>query len=341
MILIGFAIAALTLLGSGVVYQQIGAQRDQRRFREPGRLVPVRGGCRLHLYETGNGTPAVVLEAGIAATSLSWSHVQPLVSKFTRAASYDRGGLGWSERCNAPLGLTALTEQLAELLLNSGIEPPYILVGHSFGGLLIRAFAHEYPEKVAGLLMVDPVSIQAWAVCSDGDKRRLATGVRLSRRGSWLARLGIVRATLAAASASHKRLTKTVAKLSAGKGTSTLQRLVGEVQKLPPEVVPIVRSHWSRPECFTAMASYLECLPGCAEEAIKMAIPPEIPLTILSAANATTDELHERESLALQSQRGRHYVVQNTGHWLHLERPDLVAASIRELCDEWNASSPD
>ena len=298
--------------------------------------MPVREGCRLHLYETGSGTPAVVLEAGIASSSLSWSHVQPLVSRFTRVVSYDRGGLGWSERCNGSLGLTSLTQQLAELLSSGGIQPPYILVGHSFGGLLIRAFAHEYPERVAGLLFVDPVSIHAWAVCSDRDQNRLATGVRLSRRGAWLARFGVVRLTLAAAAASRKRFTKTVAKVSAGKGTSTLQRLVGEVQKLPPDVVPIVRSHWSRPECFTAMARYLECLPGCAEQAARMAMPAEIPVTILSAASATAQELQERESLVAQSRRGRHNVVENTGHWLHLERPDLVASTIEELFDRAN-----
>ncbi len=321
------------MLAAGVAYQQIGERRDRIRFPPPGRVVSVREDCRLHLYEIGSGTPAVVLEAGIASSSLSWSHVQPLVSRFTRVVSYDRAGLGWSERCKGPLELAALTEQLAELLLNSGIQPPYILVGHSFGGLLIRAFAHKYPESVAGLLFVDPVSIHTWAVCSDRDKKRLATGVRLSRRGAWLARFGVVRLTLAAASASRKRFTKTITKITAGKGTSTLQRLVGEVRKLPPEVVPIVRSHWSRPDGFTAMARYLERLPNCAHEATKMNISPKIPVTILSAANATPDELKERESLAAQSRRGRHYLVENTGHWLHLERPELVASKIKELSD--------
>jgi pimeloyl-ACP methyl ester carboxylesterase len=224
-----------------------------------------------------------------------------------------------------------MTKTLASLLEKAQILPPYLLVGHSFGGLLIRAFAHERPDQVAGLVLVDPVSTETWARCSDPNKKRLARGVRLSRRGAWLARLGIVRLALAAATRGTKPLTIVIAKASAGKAMPFLAQLVGEVQKLPPDVLPVVRSHWSRAKAFQAMAAYLEALPQCAETASNMIVSPEIPVIVLSAANATASELQERDQWVRQSKRGRHIQVENTGHWLHLERPDVVAEAVREL----------
>jgi pimeloyl-ACP methyl ester carboxylesterase len=318
------------VVAAAVVYQKLGERRDARHFPPSGRLLSV-DDHRLHFSEQGSGAPAVVLESGIAASSLSWSHVQPLLAKFTRVVSYDRAGLAWSDPPPASPTLERITKTLASLLEKAQILPPYLLVGHSFGGLLIRAFAYERPDQVAGLVLVDPVSTETWARCSDLNKRRLARGVKLSRRGAWLARLGIVRLALAAATRGNRPLTLVIAKASAGKAMPFLARLVGELQKLPPDVLPVVRSHWSRAKAFQAMAAYLEALPQCAETVSNMMVSPEIPVIVLSAANATPSELQERDQWVRQSQRGRHIQVENTGHWLHLERPDVVAEAVREL----------
>ena len=80
-----------------------------------------------------------------------------------------------------------------------------------------------------------------------------------------------------------------------------------------------------------AMAAYLEALPQCAETVSKMTISPEIPVTVLSAANATTSEIQERDQWVRQSKRGRHVQVENTGHWVHLERPEVIVEAVREL----------
>lgn len=324
------AVVIFVAAASSFFYAYAGEYLDKRRFPPPGQFVAI-DKCRIHLHESGSGSPAVVLEAGIAASSLSWSYVQPLVAKFTRVASYDRPGLGWSEYCKRPRTLEQMSAELFALLAQAGIPPPYVLVGHSFGGLLIRYFAHAKPRDVQGLVLVDPVSIETWAGCSDIDRRRLARGVKLSRRGATLAHLGIVRLALAAASAGKRRLTAVLAGASAGRATSTLGRLVGEVRKLPSEVLPAVRSHWSRPSSFHAMADYLACLPACASSAAVLAVPLEIPAIILSAASATQAELRERDAWLAGRPRSRHIQIENTGHWLHLERPDLVAEAIREL----------
>jgi hypothetical protein len=125
---------SLALALAGVLYQWLAGLRDLHRLRAPGTLVDVGEGRRLHLQCQGSGTPTVVLEAGIAASSLSWSRVQPRVAEFTRACSYDRTGLAWSDAAGQPLGAGRLADQLHALLAAAAVPPPYVLVGHSFGG---------------------------------------------------------------------------------------------------------------------------------------------------------------------------------------------------------------
>jgi pimeloyl-ACP methyl ester carboxylesterase len=333
------ALAVAALFGAGIVYQQLGERRDRKRFPPPGRLVSV-DGCLLHWSERGTGAPAVILEAGIAASSLSWSRVQPLIAGFTRVGSYDRAGLGWSEGCSEPRSLGQFTRQLSILLERAQIPAPYVLVGHSFGGLLIRAFACKNPSQVAGLVFVDPVSVESWAQCSEEDRRRLGFGVKLSRRGAWLARLGIVRLALAAAGGVRgQRVTKLITKASAGRATPFLARLVGEIRKLPPAVLPAVTAQWCRAKCFVGMAEHLAALPDCAQEASDLGLPQEIPFIVLSAGSATEGELRERDGWVRGSTSGQHLRIEDTGHWLQLERPDAVVRAVKEIVEERRTGS--
>lgn len=320
------------LLASAIVYQLLGEALDRRRFPPPGRLIDI-GTCGLHVHEQGARGPVVILESGIAGSSLSWALVEPAITGFARVVSYDRAGLGWSGASTTPRTVDAMVSELTALLDKAKLKSPYILVGHSFGGLLIRAFAHSRPSDVAGLVLVDPVSIVGWADCAAGQVRRLQRGVRLSRRGAILARFGVVRAVLAILAAGGRWFPKAIARASAGQGTSVVERLVGEVRRLPAELHPIVRAHWSRTKSFGAMADYLECLPESARVAMDMPIPPHIPLVVLSAATATDAELEERESWITAHRLGRHLRMEQTGHWIQLERPDVVVAAVREMVD--------
>jgi pimeloyl-ACP methyl ester carboxylesterase len=229
-----------------------------------------------------------------------------------------------------------MISELTAALKQAKIPGPYILVGHSFGGLLIRAFAHARPREVAGMVFVDPVTIRGWAEPTANQLWRLQVGAKLSRRGALLARLGVVRAVLSVLIAGGKWLPKLVARASAGQGVSTLERLAGEVSRLPAEVRPMVRAHWSRPKTFQAMAAYLECLPGCARQAVQMPAPIEIPFVVLSAGSATAAELAERDEWVAASSSARHIRLPGTGHWLQLERPELVVEAVRELVRGYN-----
>ena len=138
----------------------------------------------------------MVLEAGIAASSLTWSRVQPRIAQFSRVCSYDRAGLAWSESASTPRSMSALIEELRTLLDRTGEPPPYVLVGHSFGGLIIRAFARAYPTEIAGLVFVDPLHPEEWCDPLPEQRQMLRGGIFLSKVGAGLARLGVVRVCL-------------------------------------------------------------------------------------------------------------------------------------------------
>jgi pimeloyl-ACP methyl ester carboxylesterase len=334
-LLIVLGIAA-GLIAVGAIYQAAGMKADQRRYPPPGRMVDI-GGRKLHLIESGSGLP-VVFEAGISATCLNWTEVRSQVERFARACAYDRAGLGWSDAWSDPATSARTTPEIVDdlnaLLAAAKIPGPYILVGHSFGGLVVRAYAAKYPREVAGLVLVDPLAAREWLNVSPSNARMLRLGMRLSRRGAWLARIGVVRGSLAILMAGAgpvpKLIARLIAKTSSGRGESVITRIVGEVRKMPPETWPMVRAHWCAPKSFIAMAAYLESLPASAAEAAALDAPGNIPITVLSAANSTPEQREEREALTRRSPHGEHIIARKSGHWIQLDEPELVVEAIRK-----------
>ena len=139
----------------------------------------------------------MIFESGISATCLSWTQVRVQVEGFARACTYDRAWLGWSEPANSPRTTSIIVRELHALLSAANVPAPYILVGHSFGGLLVRAYAAQYPEQLAGLVLLDPLSPGEWLNIPTAQARMLRLGVKLARRGALLARIGVVRVSLA------------------------------------------------------------------------------------------------------------------------------------------------
>ena len=113
------------------------------------------GGRRLVLTSSGRGTPTVVLETGLGAESDEWNTVQRTIAKVTGVVRYDRAWRGASDPAPRPRTAHHLADDLSALLLNAAIPGPYVLVGHSLGGLVARVFAHRYPSAVVGLVLVD------------------------------------------------------------------------------------------------------------------------------------------------------------------------------------------
>ncbi len=333
MLLLAAALAiVIGLLIALTIWQAISARQDAKRFPPPGSLSSI-AGTHLHVLDLGHGTPAVVLEAGIAASSISWRPLQQEIARFARVISYDRAGLGWS----APAAEARSLDQLVfELHQVSATAAPFILVGHSFGGLVARAYAAKHPERVAGLVLLDPVLPSEWCDLPRDRQRLLSYGVMLSRRGALLARLGIVRLTLTLAERGARFIPKLIAKVSSGKGSGVPERLIGEVRKLPPDLLPAIKSHWCQPKSFEAMATYLALLPRSCEQAQHWPVI-SMPLTILSAGNATPEQIAEWDRLAATSPIGQHIRAQTAGHWVHLDEPGLVLTAIRQTIERVSA----
>jgi pimeloyl-ACP methyl ester carboxylesterase len=322
------AAAPFAIAGLGWLLQRAGLKRDARRFPPQGLLLSRRGRY-LHVVQQGSERPRVVFEAGLAASSLSWARVQPLVASFASTCAYDRAGLGWSSSLTSHPSLEQLLDDLHAIVAWAGGGEPVVLAGHSFGTLLLLAYVQRFPEDVAGLVMIEPLSLSAWSECSELDLRRLQTGAALSRRGAWLAEFGVVRAALALLIHGGQRWSQQIGKHVAGEGAATLERLTGEVSRLPKDLWPVVAAQWSRPQSFRAMAKILEALPACAADAGRAVLPAEMPVAILSSASATEEELRERDGWLMGLVETEHRVLPESGHWLHLERPEEVATAVR------------
>lgn len=149
-----FELVGVVLLAMiGVVYERRTEERDRNLYPPPGKLIDI-GGYRFHLHCSGQG-PTVVLEYGQQGSYVDWHRVQPMVAEFARVCIYDRGGYGWSDRSPRARVPRAMADELHTLLHTAGETVPYILVGHSFGGLNSLMFAHSFPQEVAGVVLVD------------------------------------------------------------------------------------------------------------------------------------------------------------------------------------------
>jgi pimeloyl-ACP methyl ester carboxylesterase len=329
---------AAALLAIALIYQALGTARDARRFPPPGRLVPlaVSGGPRLHLHGMGDSGPSVILDAGIGASSLSWSLVQETAARFGRVYAYDRAGFGWSDpprRASGPRIASRLAEELRALLRAADVPGPYILVGHSFGGYVARLYAERWPVEVAGLVMVDSPDAGEWSHPSQERRRQHLGGALFSRIGARLARLGVVRFCLSRFSRGARTMPVTVTRAFGPSALALVTRMVGQVMKYPPGLRRVAQAHWSRPGPFASLADHLAHLPESAQEVAACGSLGDLPFVVMTAANPSPARAAQQDAVACQSTRGRHIIAREGGHWLLLDQPALVVQAIESVVE--------
>jgi pimeloyl-ACP methyl ester carboxylesterase len=319
---------AAATVATGFLYQWLGARRDRRLYTASGRWVSIGRGANLYLLEKGSGGATVIFESGIAATNLNWCHIQESVSKFTHTVSYDRGGLGWSSPERTPRTPGNIAVELHAMLEAAGIAPPYILVGHSFGGLVMRRYAALYPEDVSGLVLVDPMRPEEWPPLDPAKQAVLDRGVRLSGYALPIARLGLARLAIMSLLCRSGRLSTLLAGAAGKGGQHVLGRIKGEVGKMPREVWPIVGAHWSRPSFYAGMASHVRAVPDTVREMQNADPIAEIPILLLTPA--TSVPINDA-GLSAIGDNVRQIIAPASAHWIHLDEPDLVIDAIRDL----------
>jgi pimeloyl-ACP methyl ester carboxylesterase len=311
-----------------------------QRFPPPGTFVDV-GGFRLHLHAQGHGSPTVVFDAALGGSSLSWSLVQPRVAEITRTCSYDRAGFGWSDAGPMPRTAGRIADELYTLLVRARMDPPFVLVGHSYGALVMRVFASRHPAEVAGLVLVEPAIAEDWIDPNEVERYRIEHGVRLCRQGARAARLGLARLVsvlvrLGALDAARR----IVALVSRGTLRRGAAEMVAPMNKLPPALRPALHHMWTRPQFFDALGSQIETIRQSAREVLDAEpVGNDLPLLVISATEPHPHHVMMQEALARRSSNGRRLVAVDSGHWVPLDDPDTVVDAIVELVDRLRASS--
>lgn len=317
-------ILALGVVGAGLQSARSGG--ELRRNPPPGQLVDV-GGRRLHLDCAGEGQSTVVLEAGGGQNSLTWGRVPSEVSRFTRVCSYDRAGLGWSDAGPDPRDARSATAELHALLRAADVPGPYVLVGHSLGGLYVRAYASRYPSEVAGIVMVDPTPVlgpddtELRSLLGSGVPLWLAPAaarIGLHRLVVWPPAVEAVAASLPDGDREAYRATMyrtSAMPAGAAEQASMLAsidqaRAAGSLGALPVEVLV---NELDGPERQAAPARYIHRWP---------------------------DLVRRTREYADLSRHGRHRMVARTGHFVQLDRPQVVVDSVRQMVEENSRVGP-
>lgn len=319
-VLVGLIAVIAVLAAGGAAYEAIMAAGDDTRYPAPGQRVDV-GGYRLHVRCVGEGSPTVVLDAGLGGFSLDWSLVQPELAATTRVCAYDRAGYGWSDPSPKPRTPSQIADELHTLLVNAGIEGPYVLVGHSAAGKHVRLYANRYPQEVSGMVFVDA---RHEYVDANRSSKQLADEHQRQRRFQrtiWVAaRIGLVRPFWAALWPKAFPTTQNL--------TPETRTEIGVLQARPQQVKTVLRED--------AVLTHDNAQLGSA------ALLGNVPLMVLAAGQNVEHDplwLPAQQQLAGLSSNAKLVVVDGSSHYIHWDQPTLVANAIRQVVEAARTNS--
>lgn len=315
-----------TVGASGSAYQYISTKLDEKAYPAPGRMIDI-GGYRLHIQETGteHSGPTVILDAGAGNYSLDWALVQPKIAEFARVVSYDRAGDGWSDE--SPLTRTSknMMIELHTLLKKAGIPGPYIFVGHSFGGLNAQIYAHQYPEEIAGIILVDSSH-------EDQAERLPKPPVNFE---SPLLRYGVL-------SAAYLGIIRLVHKFTQ------------QANHLPADLEKIRNTHICTPKFFRTAIHMMRLFNESNKQLKEYGVDlGDTPLIVISAGKGNTIQatggLYTQEQLdamfnimqelqrdlASRSSKSKQMIAERSGHMIPDEQPEIIVRAVKEMLDEY------
>lgn len=300
----GCGVVAAALL-AGAVFQIIATRSDYAKYPPPGQIITIRG-QGLHLNCTGVGDVPVILEAGLGGGSLDWSLVQAEVAKFGRVCSYDRFGMAWSSSAGGSRTAGRITDELHQLLEAAKIAPPYVLVGHSIGGIFVQMFASRYPEEVAGVVLVD------------------------SSHEEQLSRIPAIPA-----------IVPHLYRISAPFGIARMVNLLAGESSLPIETAAARAALYSHTRSVFSAADEMAAIPESMAELRSSPMQlADKPLFVLSrglkdgfSPEILTVWLDLQASLAKRSSNGNLVIANGSGHYIQFSEPELIISSVRQVID--------
>ena len=290
----------------------------------------------IHVNCLGTGTPAVIFDAALGASSLSWSLVHPEVARITTACAYDRAGFGWSGAGPLPRTAGRIAGELEALLRRAHVAPPYVLVGHSFGGLVMRIFAARHADLTAGLVLVDPAHPEEWLEPGAHERQQIDRGVRLCRHGATAARVGLARLVSACVALGALAPARALVGLVSRGGLNRAdEEILAPMWKLPPQARRPLAQFWTQPKFFEALGSQIESICESAAETRDAASVPlgDVPITVIAPRSGGERRRQLHDALARRSPRGRLVVADNSGHWIPLDQPAVVSNAIAEMVE--------
>jgi pimeloyl-ACP methyl ester carboxylesterase len=295
-ILVGLCSLIVVVAVTGVTYQWLATRRDMARTPPPGHLVDI-GGYRLHVWCIGTGAPAVILDTGLGGSSADWGLVQPEVARFTRVCSYDRAGRGYSDPGPSPRTARRNATELAALLSHGGIAGPVVLVGASIAGLDIRLFSSDYPDRAAGLVLVD--------ASHEDDPHEVP---RIARFVPVLSTIGALRLF----------------------GISFGPR----IESLALSTQQFARATRYRTAGYKAAADEIIHVGESADEARRSRRKLTIPVVAVTGARGADQNWRRlQQDLASLSVRGCLAVAQQSAHVVAADQPDVVVGAIRTVVE--------
>lgn len=312
----------ISMIGSLAVAASLAVQPGLLRYGAPERLVRVATRRQINLRCGGRGRVTVLLEAGMGYPSYSWRKVQPELERVTRTCSYDRAGLGFSGAGPFPRTTTAMVSDLERLVAAGALHPPFVLVGSSLGGQVVRQYAFAHPHQVAGLVLVDPYvegQDPAFVRIEPALAEELADADQQE-------------------SACLKRLRQGLSAREAEAGNC----IDAPYAEFPLEVAAVIRKQRMSTADFETTHSELAALTGANEAALRRAhrdLSPR-PLIVLMAtrqfmsrAQRTALIVEKRRlmaSLAALSSRGKVRPI-DARHVIQSDRPDAVIDAVRDV----------
>jgi pimeloyl-ACP methyl ester carboxylesterase len=310
-IVVGLLVLVFSLALAGMIYENIFEARDRRFNPMTGSRVDV-GEFKMHIDCTGEGSPTVILDSGLGDTYLSWRKVQPQVAKFTRVCSYDRAGMGYSESSSQPRTSKVIAAELHAMLQAAGIAPPYVLVGHSFGGSDVRLYASLYRSEIAGMVLVDSSHPAQFDRLPPEIKDMQARSMRKAEFTQYAMPFGIPRLL--------GQCDEDPVQRAAACNWHTAAESVAELKSFPESAAQ------------TAATSSLGDMPLLVISHDPNKPLDSLPPGIAKPANQAWEKM--QEELADLSTQGTQVIATGSSHAVQWDRPDVVIEGIRNVVEQ-------